>query len=116
MKTEDAVLLLSATDLSTYSACQHATLLDREAAHGRLVRPHRNDPTLDLLQQRGREHEERFKAHLEKEKGEAVTRIAGAIPKTREEWLEGNARTLAAMRLGKRVLYQAPLARGDWTG
>ena len=44
MKLHDSALLLSATDLSKFSACRRATLLDREVAYGRSApAPYRDD-------------------------------------------------------------------------
>src|SRR5690606_17806240 len=40
----------------------------------------------------------------------------GAPPKSADEWANVTQRTLAAMRDGHRVIYQAPLARARWSG
>jgi predicted RecB family nuclease len=116
MQLEDAQLQFRATDLSTYSACQHATLLEREVANERLKRPHWNDPAKQLLAERGIQHEARYREVLEARHGEPVFRIPGAIPKTSADWDEATHRTLAAMQAGHRVLYQAPLAGAGWHG
>lgn len=53
---------------------------------------------------------------IEARHGAAAFRIPGAIPRTPEQWQEASARTLEAMRAGHQVLYQAPLAGGQWHG
>jgi len=89
---------LGQTDLSTYSACQHATLLERDVARGVLSRPHWNDPAKQLLAERGRQHENRYRALLEARYGEPVFRIPGAIPKTTRWWI----RSLRSRRAARR--------------
>jgi predicted RecB family nuclease len=116
MHLEDDQLHFRATHLSTYSACQHATLLERAVAAGNLDRPQRNDPAIRLLAERGVQHENRYRALLEARHGEPVFRVPGTIPKTTEQWSEATKRTLEAMRAGHRVIYQAPLARAGWHG
>ncbi len=116
MKLVDERLSWSATDLSNYSACGHKTLLDREVAHGRLTRPHHTDPAKRLLEERGIEHEARYRAVLEARHEEPVHRVPGGIPKTAGEWEGATGRTLAAMQAGPRVIYQAPLSAANWQG
>ncbi|MEO8184042.1 MAG: TM0106 family RecB-like putative nuclease [Deltaproteobacteria bacterium] len=116
MHLEDAQLHFRATDLSSYSACQHATLLEREVARGRLERPHWNDPAKQLLAERGIQHEDRYRRLLEARHGEPVFRVPGAIPKTTEQWQRATERTVEALRAGPRVIYQAPLAGAGWHG
>src|SRR3982750_2279596 len=116
MHLEDDHLHFRATDLSTYSACQHATLLEREVARGTLKRPHWNDPAKQLLAERGLQHENRYRALLEARHGEPVFRVPGGIPKTTDQWEEATARTVEAMRAGHHVIYQAPLSGAGWHG
>lgn len=122
MKRHEDTLMFSATDLGTFGGCRHATLLDREAAHGRIAMPHSNDPAALLLKERGREHEARYLASLEAPTGaagkfgERVTRVFAGIPQTMAEWRAATERTVAAMRAGHRVIAQAPLASGRWSG
>ena len=116
MKLVDEKLSWSATDLSNFSACAHKTLLDREVAHGRLTRPHHTHPAKKLLEERGIEHEARYRAVLESRYQQPVHRVSGGIPKTAIEWEAATGRTFAAMQAGHQVIYQAPLALGDWRG
>jgi uncharacterized protein len=116
MRLEASQLHFRATDLSTYSACQHATLLERDVANGARKRPHRSDPAQQLLAERGLQHEQRYRELLEQRYGAPAVRVPGAIPKSDSEWQEATARTLQAMRDGHAIIYQAPLAGAGWDG
>ena len=43
-------VIASATDLVGYLACDHLVTLELDAASGRIKRPIRNDPELELIQ------------------------------------------------------------------
>ncbi len=116
MKLEADQQRWRATDLSDFSACRYKTVLEREQAHGRLKRPGRADPAMRLLQERGLEHEGRYRRLLEQRHGEVAFRVPGSPPTNTEEWAQATQRTVAAMRAGHRVIYQAPLALGRWSG
>lgn len=117
MKVETSTLLLSATDLSKFSACRRATLLDREVAHGRSApAPYRDDPAMRLLEERGRQHEARYRERLEARHGEPVFQVPCGPLKSVAEWAQATARTLEAMKVGHRVIFQAPLQHGSWCG
>src|SRR3954466_7499162 len=76
MKIHDNYIQLSATDLSNHLYCNHLTELNRQVAAGVLKRPYRNDPALEVLAQRGREHEEAYIKHLT-QKGLATVNLQG---------------------------------------
>ena len=57
-------ILLSASDLVGHLHCRHLTALDIEVANGRLDKPKFWDPFQEILQERGRRHEEGFIEHL----------------------------------------------------
>jgi predicted RecB family nuclease len=117
MKVDNSVLLLAATDLSTFSSCRRATLLDREVAYDRLPRPFRpEDPAMELLQERGRQHEARYRAFLENRYGELAFVVPSGPLETLADWRIGTERTSAAMRVGHRIIFQAPLSDGRWHG
>jgi uncharacterized protein len=111
-------LLLSATDLARFSGCAQRTWLDRLKALG-LDEPERFGPDLrlQLLRERGIEHERAYLERLEGE-GKRVVRF-GPIAKE-ERGPEGYARraaeTLAALREGPDVMYQGTLYDGRWLG
>lgn len=95
----DNIFLLSATDLSNHLSCRHLTELNRKVALGELSRPHWNDPQLEILIQRGHDHEKAYVDFLK------------ASGKTVET---GNA--MDAMQRGVDVIVQASLESGKWAG
>jgi predicted RecB family nuclease len=110
----DDRIVLSPSDLVAYLACEHVTQLELAAARGERTRPRREDPELDLLARRGEAHE---RAHLE--------RLRQSYPQVVEigqhdETLAGlgvaEAETVAAMRKGADVIYQASFFDGVWRG
>ena len=68
MRLVTELLRLSATDLANHLGCVHLSLLDLAVAEGRARRPHRNDPIVELLAERGREHEAKYLTHLRAQK------------------------------------------------
>jgi predicted RecB family nuclease len=118
MRLENTTLTFSATDLANFSACAQRTLLDRLRAHGRAQPEHGGpDPRLELLKQRGLEHE---KAYLEQRRaeGQQVIEFEGLSKEERNS--KGFARraveTESAMRAGPDVIYQGVLYDGAWLG
>ncbi len=102
-------LSLAATDLSRYLSCRHLIELERAAAEGRATRPVRHDPALDLLIQRGREHEQAYVESL---------RARGLVVDDLRE-VEGDTaaeRTALSMRTGAGAIVQAAFADGRWSG
>ena len=99
-------LLLSATDLAQHLGCRHLTRLDLEAAQGDREPPVFRDPVLEILRKRGEQHEAAYRDQLEVDDLQVV-----------EIGREADVdRTLELMHEGVDVLYQAPLADGDWRG
>jgi predicted RecB family nuclease len=107
MKILDKRLTLSATDLSAHLGCHHLTQLNLRAARGELKRPYYDDPTLEILREKGIEHEAQYLAHL-KSQGLSVIELPehAATPED----------TLAAMHEGTDVIFQAALDDGRWRG
>src|SRR5438105_7426124 len=101
-------LLLSATDLSKHLACRHATFLDLKAARGEIERIYRNDPSIEVLEERGRRHEAAYLAYL-RDEGHDLADIdikgGGGLERTRD-----------AMKSGVGVIAQADLQNGCWRG
>ena len=60
MKAWQDDLVLSATDLSNHLACRHLTTLDYAVARGEKAKPEFFDPRLDILRERGLEHERAY--------------------------------------------------------
>ena len=100
-------LALSATDLSAHLGCHHLTQQNLRAARGELERPYFDDPTLEVLREKGIEHEAQYLQHL-KSQGLSVIELPehAATPKD----------TLAAMHEGADVIFQAALDDGRWRG
>jgi uncharacterized protein len=106
----DSELFVSATDLSNFLSCRHRTALELGEAYGARKRPRFNDPFLEILAQRGREHE---KTYVESQRtGDRrvvdlsdVKDIRAALPLT-----------LEALRAGADVVVQGALSDGRWYG
>ena len=110
MHTYDGGIRLSASDLVNHLSCEHLTRLNTAAVLGEMEAPSRNDPFLELLQQRGAEHEEKYIRHL-KDRGLEIVRIGGeSVQDTTVKQTE------AAMRGGADVIVQGALAHGRWCG
>ena len=109
MRLVAELLRLSATDLANHLGCGHLSQLDLAVAEGRAKRPHRKDPILELLTERGREHEAAYLKHLRAQK---LIVVEIRVPPGEE----GFETTLKAMRDGADVIYQAPLADARWHG
>jgi hypothetical protein len=95
----------SATDLSDHLSCAHLTNLSRQAALGELKRPHRKDPAIDALIQRGAAHEAAYVANLQ-QMGLKILDLRG----------RGMEATEQALQEGVDVLVQATLTDGSWGG
>ena len=112
MQQVDGRVVYSATDLVGYLECQHLATLERAAAWGRLTRPNREDKVLDRIAERGNEHEKRFLESLRSE-GLAVVEIEQDKDLPYEDRrARGCDDTLAAMREGTDVIFQAVLFDG----
>ena len=109
MRRVDGRLVYSATDLVGYLECAHLANLERAAVWGHPNRPVRADPVLDRIAQRGIEHEQRF---LESLRGDGATVVEVERHESLaydERHIRGRDETVAAMRDGVDVIYQAVL-------
>ncbi len=106
--------LYSATDLLNFLGCSHATVLDIETMSGRLgLAEIPRDEYLDLLKEKGLEHERRYLKQL-RTAGREIVEIerSGA-----EDSIDAMAeRTRQAMRDGADVVYQGALTAPGWHG
>ena len=117
MRQTTAGLLRAPTDLSNFLSCRHLSALDLRAARGEIERPVRRDVFIEDLRARGLAHE---RAYLERLRAQGLT-VAGADDGGGAGDDVGSAglsaaATLAAMRAGVDVLYQATLELGAWSG
>jgi len=112
---EDGTLVVSATDLVGFLECDHLVSLELARARGEIERPFHADPQLDLLRKRGYQHEQ---AEIERltAAGRTVVEMTRRDPKTPAELRDAEAETLAAMRAGTDVIFQATVFDGRWRG
>ncbi len=100
---------LSASDLANHLGCRQLTEFDRLTALRQLEPPIWRDPALEVLQQRGFEHEEKYLEIL-RQGGRDVTVIKA------EEGQSAFELTKVAMQDGAEVIVQAVLEREQWYG
>ena len=117
MQLLDGAPVYSATDLVGFLACGHRFELERAALVGLVTKPIRSDPTIELIQARGYEHEKRYLADL----GAAGRRIVeisrdGSVANSRAGLAEAAELTRQAMLDGTDVVYQATFFDGTWRG
>lgn len=101
--------LLSATDLTRFMGCQHATVLDLAHLRGEGPEPTAASEDAALLQKQGEDHEA---AHLDSLKSDG--RRIVEIP--RGPLAQAAIATRAAMAEGPEVVYQAAFLSGQWGG
>src|SRR5579862_3616315 len=115
MNILDGSLVTSPTDISQFLECEHLTQLELRAARGEIARPMVDDPEADVIRRRGMQHERRYLDRLKAE-GHQVVEISscGSDPASRR--VQEQEQTLAAMRDGAEVIYQATFLDGGWLG
>lgn len=105
---------LAPTDLSNFLSCRHLSHLDLKAARGGLRRPTRYGSWIDELRMRGAAHEKAYLEHL-RDQGLTIKEF-GDDDSAAEPVERGVEATVAAMREGADVIYQASLADDTWFG
>ena len=117
MQLLDDAPVYSATDLVGFLACGHRFELERAALAGLVTKPIRSDPTIELVQARGYEHEKRYLADL-RTAGRRIVEISrdGSVANTRAGLAEAAELTRQAMLDGADVVYQATFFDGTWRG
>jgi uncharacterized protein len=110
MREAEGSVHLTASDLVGHLNCRYLTALDLAAAKGELAKPSVWDPVLEILVERGAQHEKAYVDYLQS-KGLAVTAIdgVGVEPAAVEK-------TIAAMKAGVPVVVQGALQSGRWSG
>src|SRR5688572_21325207 len=114
MRMTDGGLRCSPTDLAKFIGCEHLVRQELGAARGQLKRAYRKDATLEVLTQKGLEHEQRYVERLRGE-GKAVVEVTLDFAAS-DGWEKAAAVPLAAMRAGADVVYQATFVDGGWRG
>ena len=115
MQLIDGRPVYSATDLVGFLACEHLTNLERAALAGLVKRPMRVDPELDRVVKRGLQHEQRFLDGLRAE-GLGVEAVHVPEGDRGSGYRAAAEATVAAMRAGTAVIYQAAFFDGRWLG
>lgn len=112
----DGSVVLSATDLVGFLACDHLSTLELGRIDGRWERPHRSDdPTITLIQEKGDLHEAAYLESL-RASGQVVVEIPKDDLRTPDDLRAAQATTLEAMRAGADVIFQATFFDGRWRG
>jgi len=112
MRSLDGQLICSATDLVGFAACRHLTGLELAAVRGEIERPRRDDPFVDLLGRRGDAHEHEVLAGY----GTTDVELIAVDTRTRAGLEAAANATVAAMRAGARMIYQATFFHDGWAG
>lgn len=110
MKKQQDAIHLSASDLVGHLNCRHLTALDMDVAQGTLAKPKHWDPLLEILRERGRQHETAFIDHLQDQGFSAV-----AIPGV-DITPDAVTNTRKAMEEGEQIIIQAALEHERWSG
>jgi len=114
MRSHNGDLLFTPSDLNHFLECEHLTALDLAVAHGELARPALDDPQRELIARKGDEHEAQYLASLRADGKNIATIELGDGSWDLER---AAADTLAAMRSGVDVVYQAVfLDSSGWRG
>src|SRR5437868_2173292 len=112
MQFFDGRLIVSPSDLTGFLECEHLTQQELAAARGEIERPERKDPELEVLTQRGLEHEARHLVELRTSRQKVIEfpfpdgSISGLT--------QAHEQTVAAMREGVDVIYQGTFFDGRW--
>jgi predicted RecB family nuclease len=109
MRIRNEMLTLSATDLANHLSCTHLTTVNLLLAKGELAEPSWDNPHLEILQQRGLEHETAYVQSLQS-RGLAVVDLSGEAEATAAD------ATSAAMKGGAPAIVQGTLSNGLWRG
>lgn len=110
MKKHSDCITLTATDLAGHLNCRHLTALDLAVATGALEKPRHWDPLLEILRERGQQHEQAFVDHL-RGQGLSVVTIDGV-----EVTDDAASQTVQAMAAGQDIVVQAALTHESWSG
>ena len=115
MQRVDHQVLHSASDLVQFLGCAHRTTLD--LLHLDTPRPKTpDDAHADLIQQKGIAHERAFLATLKARHARVIEIEADRSLRGAARLADQVAATLAAMRAGVDIVYQATLRDGDLIG
>lgn len=115
-KVNDSIVL-AASDLTERLACAHLTQQRLQIVRGERGKPApAGDPHAELIQQRGKEHEDLQLKVLEAQLGPALDLGRLGPPTTDAELVAASESTAQAMAVGAPLIYQAVLYDGTWQG
>jgi predicted RecB family nuclease len=103
-------IVLSPSDVTAFLACEHLTSLELQVASGVLARPATTNEEAELIRRKGVEHEAAYLGTL-RAQGKSIAEIDFD-----HDWEAAQERTLAAMRQGFDIVYQAVFTGGGWRG
>ena len=115
MQRTSSGFLFSATDLNNFVECRRLIELEALVAREKLARPVADDEQAKLFREKGQAHEDRYLAQLELQFPSDVVRFPRSDSNP-EAYREAEARTLAAMRSGAKIIYQATFFDGQFLG
>ena len=110
MHRSGTILHLSATDLSNFLGCRHHTALDLAVVDGLRTEPWVHSPLLEVLKQRGKEHEADYVASLR------AADLSVVDLSTIEDHDDRASATRDAMRSGADAIVQGTLQNETWRG
>ncbi|HWO16637.1 MAG TPA: TM0106 family RecB-like putative nuclease [Solirubrobacterales bacterium] len=110
MQVLDGQLVVSASDLNNFLACEHLTTLDLARARGEIEAPSDRGADAELVARKGDEHEARYLESLKAE-GREVVEITLPVDGSRSALEAAAAQTEEALRAGPDVIYQATFFR-----
>lgn len=114
MQYLDGQPVFSATDLNNFLECRRLTELESLVARDLLARPADEDEQSKLVRRKGEEHEGRYLARLREQYPELVA--FGPSKRGLDAYKAAEEQTLAAMRAGAPIIYQATLFDGQFVG
>src|SRR5208283_1351161 len=103
--------MFSATDIASFLACPHTATLARAESKNRIKKPFFANPSVDLLQKLGLEHEKRYLRKLVDQDGLVIAQID-----VNGHWEDAAAETVRALREGVDAVYQATFLEGTSGG
>jgi predicted RecB family nuclease len=113
MQLIDGKLILSASDLTNFLACEHLTQLELATMRGEYDRPEGISPEVEVLTRRGMDHEERYLEGL-RSQGYSIVEIKTG-PGFDGLYAAAKA-TIESMRRGVDIVYQGTFFDGGWIG
>src|SRR5690348_3146237 len=115
MQRLDGGWIYSATDLNNFLECRRLPELELLVALGKRQKPSVDDPQADLVREKGLQHERAYLEQLHGEHDGDVQEIA--YPEYSIDAYRAAAdATIAAMRAGRRIIYQATFFDGQFLG